>query len=220
MTNATQCGLCDELAGASLALWPTISGGVAPPRVVLENERYVAMVTVGPIVRGHCLIVPRWHRESMALADMNDCSCAEAFLHEVATLMRRVYRKEVLVFEHGSRAGASSRPCSVGHAHWHVTPTDVQASQMLMGNYSWQRVPGPFVVPTHEYLLVGDEGKNYWVAYSYTPIPSQVLRRRLANLANPESQWDWRQAPDVETTLATIADLTAGLADNKRARQQ
>lgn len=210
MLGSTKCSLCDELTGMShSALWPSIAGGAAPPRIIGENDAYVALVTIGPVVRGHCLIIPRHHTGSMTASAPDECRLGVELLCKLAANLRRIYHTGALVFEHGTGDGSTCRPCSVGHAHWHVVPTDVNAREMLIPEFTWHRVTSPLIPPIRDYLLVGNEGAEYWATYPETLIPSQILRRRLAVLVGREKSWDWRKEPGVDCILRTIADLNS-----------
>ncbi len=80
---------------------------------------------------------------------------------------------------------------------------------MLIRNYDWQRVTDPFSLSESDYLLVGEDQKEYWVAYPDAEIPSQVLRQRLAVLAGRHTwEWDWRKHTRVEEMLQSIHDLS------------
>jgi hypothetical protein len=118
-----------------------------------------------------------------------------------------IYRKPVLLFEHGAPEGSDIRPCTVSHAHWHLVPTDVGAEELLLAEYSWYECPTPWVRATGEYLFVGDTRGRYWVTYPKSRIPSQSLRRALAERMGNSLPWDWRSEPAVELALATLTDF-------------
>jgi hypothetical protein len=122
--------------------------------------------------------------------------------------MKRIYDKPPLLFEHGAPDG-SSRPCSVSHAHWHLLPATIQAEDLLLEEYNWNRVDQPFLKADREYLLVGDGENSCWVAYSNEPIPSQVLRKRFAERLGVSVNWDWRSQPSVELMSATLDDFAS-----------
>jgi len=133
------CELCDELAESQsgLALWPKLVGTDSPSRIVAEDELYVSMVSVGPIARGHCLVLPRKHRSSMSAADEHDKQFLIEFLSIFRARLARIYNRPLLLFEHGAPEGSGNRPCSVSHAHWHVVPAMIQAEDVLLDEYHW-----------------------------------------------------------------------------------
>lgn len=208
MTTARSCELCDEInrGGAGLALWPKLAGDRSS-RIVEESEHYVALVTVGPIARGHCLILPRRHRSAMSTTDDRDRRALMEFTENLRSQIEDVYGKPVVLFEHGAPEGEDSRPCSVSHAHWHLLPTTVPVGELMLRGYNWQQIDQPFVKVDREYLLVGDSRNGYWMAVSDSPIPSQVLRKHAAERMGIADGWDWRSKPAVDMVLTTLQDF-------------
>ena len=78
---------------------------------------------------------------------------------------------------------------------------------MLVKEFSWQRVPDPFVTPNYDYLLVGDSVSEYWVTWLYQPIVSQTLRIQFAKCIGRPNDWDWRANTVVDRILETISDF-------------
>jgi len=211
--TSEHCELCDELDNGSrgLALWPKLACRLTGDRVVAKSDEYICLVTAGPITRGHCLVLPRTHRSSMAAADPAEQMTLALFLRELRTLMKRVYGMPSLLFEHGAPEGsAGKRPCTVAHAHWHLVPVAIDPVDILVDHYTWCPTNNPFVAADREYLLVGNADGSYWVTYPEAEIPSQVLRQRLANrLGQIDRDWDWRREPAVGLMMTTLADFRA-----------
>lgn len=213
MAEANGCSLCRELQGSvKWGLWPQYFARDIASRVVAQNASYAAMVTLGPIVRGHCLVVPREHMKSMAAATGVQRRRAVDLLHQLSAMLRVMYRAGILVFEHGASENSMCSPCSVDHAHWHVVPTAVRATEMLRGEYSWERAADLFVSSSSDYLLVADDTNDAWVAYPDKPAPSQVLRMQLATCIGATRHWDWRAEPALDRVLGTIGDFRALLS--------
>jgi diadenosine tetraphosphate (Ap4A) HIT family hydrolase len=221
VNEVNRCELCDELAGGTrgVALWPRVAGSERGSRVVSENDAYVALVTIGPIARGHCLILPRAHRLSMSSDDERDRQLLTRLCRGLVSQMHAIYGRPALLFEHGAPEGSDRRPCTVAHAHWHVVPTTIMPEQLLMAEYSWQERTTPWVHAEREYLLVGDMRGRYWVTYPESPIPSQLLRRALAEHTGSLFAWDWRREPAVELALTTLRDFRTVGATTKDARR-
>ena len=212
MSPIVECQLCDELTAGTqgCALWPKLVGPASGDRIVLENDAYVALVTVGPIVRGHCLVVSRAHRLSMTSDDPKSRQLLTEIFQRLAARLQSIYSEPVLFFEHGAAEGSDVRPCTVAHAHWHVLPTTLKVEDLLLSEYSWSECDTPWVHADREYLLVGDACNRYWVTYPETRIPSQLLRKTLAEQSGSTRPWDWRNEPAVEVALDILADLREG----------
>ena len=104
---ADDCIFCRILAGA------------IPSTRVHEDEQTIAFMDIGPIVRGHVLVIPRAHSEN--LLD----TAPEVLAHMMRTA-RRIAQAQVeglgadginLTLAHGAVAGQE-----VPHIHLHVIP--------------------------------------------------------------------------------------------------
>jgi diadenosine tetraphosphate (Ap4A) HIT family hydrolase len=209
LSEIDQCELCDELTGGvrGHALWPKLAGWNAGSRVVAENDSYVSLVTVGPIARGHCLVVPRRHRLSMSVQSLCDRRMLADFCDRLVARMQAIYERPVLLFEHGAPEGTDARPCTVSHAHWHFVPIAIKPEELLLAEYEWVERENPWVQSDCEYLLVGDTRGRFWATYPKSRIPSQSLRRALAERTGNSLHWDWRSVPATELALATLRDF-------------
>src|SRR5581483_7342303 len=110
------CTFCAELKmGSDCALWN---------QPLAETENFVVVPSLGSLVQGWVLIVPKNH--SLSLGAMHI-----GFRKEIDTLEKRIkeslhaqYRKPVVSFEHGPSAVKHGTGCGIDHAHLHLVPTD------------------------------------------------------------------------------------------------
>lgn len=109
-------GSVEPVADPGCAFCGIVAGSV-PARVVLDEGGVVAFLDVRPVFKGHVLVVPRRHRDT--LADL-----APAELGEVMAAVQRL----AVAVESGLGAGGSwislnNRVSqSVPHVHVHVVP--------------------------------------------------------------------------------------------------
>lgn len=103
----SQCAFCSIVAEES------------PAHRLYEDDRSVAFLDIEPATRGHTLVVPRSHYET--LTDMPRSLAGDVFqtVHRVATALTSVYQLEGynVIQSNGASAGQD-----VLHAHIHVIP--------------------------------------------------------------------------------------------------
>lgn len=95
----------------------SIIDGEIPGNIVYENEEVVAFLDANPVSKGHTLVVPKKHVESIFEAKGMDYMWDS--MVEVANAIRDAYDVEAMNVSqnNGELAGQE-----VGHLHFHLTP--------------------------------------------------------------------------------------------------
>lgn len=94
-----------------------ISAGLVPAPIVYEDERFLAFLDYRPLFRGHCLLIPRAHHETLPELPVTDTGP----LFERARLLCRAV--EEATGSHGTFLAVNNRVSqSVPHLHVHVVP--------------------------------------------------------------------------------------------------
>lgn len=86
---------------------------------LLSDGQYFSITSIGALVEGWSLIIPRQHCLSMAAHYGNERLAA--FLARMLTRVESVYGKAVM-FEHGATHANSATSCGTSHAHIHLVP--------------------------------------------------------------------------------------------------
>jgi histidine triad (HIT) family protein len=96
-----------------------IVSGAVPAAKVLEDEFSLAFMDIGPLARGHVLLIPRDHYMTL---DQVPCSLASALLKHLPSLVRAVQAvtgcQGVNVLQNNGRAAHQL----VSHVHFHIIP--------------------------------------------------------------------------------------------------
>jgi len=96
-----------------------IVSGAIPCAKVLEDESSLAFLDIGPLARGHVLLIPKEHHET---ADRMPASLAAAVLKHLPALVRAVQAvtgcQGVNVLQNNGRVAHQVVP----HVHFHVIP--------------------------------------------------------------------------------------------------
>lgn len=209
------CSICSELHGASSAIWPMMGVPEGISRVLSENEKYVALVSIGPLAEGHCLVFPKHHRCTMCCDERSEEESLLQFGRSLAKELSDVFGGRVILFEHGTTDSEGHRPCSVGHAHWHLVPAAINTLDLESSEEQWFDVPSPFVRLSGEYLILGELDKGFRAYSPGEPIESQLLRKRIATALGNGKEWDWRSNPRIEVILDTIERFRRSVKSDK-----
>lgn len=110
-------------AGPDECIFCRIAGGKSPSNVVYEDERYIAFLDAFPFSRGHTLVCPKEHGET--IWDMRDGDIAELF--RVASRVSRAVVAAVGAdgFRFVQNNGEAANQV-VAHVHVHVIPVKME----------------------------------------------------------------------------------------------
>lgn len=211
------CHLCGQIEGqpAHDLIASLLPASAYTRRIVLEDQRFAVLPSLGALQPDHLLICPRVHVRSVAALAAPDLAALQQMVGRVDALLRRP-GCELLLFEHGMAATGHRVPCTVDHAHLHAVPVPAGLADGLLPALPWQAVAGglqdvPQAVAGAEYLMRWRLGRPLQVALAPPEgHPSQAMRRALAEHLQPAPVWNWRDAPRPELAHATWARLTSG----------
>lgn len=115
-----------------------IIAGELPSTKVYEDDHSIAFMDIGPVAKGHTLVIPKTHHDPLM-------ETPDAVLHRLIVLSRRIAAAQVkglgatavnLTQANGALAGQQ-----VPHIHFHVIPRrpdDSPAKNWLPGAYATQ----------------------------------------------------------------------------------
>lgn len=103
----------------SSCIFCAIAAGEAPARVVHEDERTLAFMDLFPLTRGHSLVIPKAHCDSLIDADPDDAAAIMRTAQLVAQAAMRAYAPDGLNLLQTNGAAAMQ---TVFHLHVHVLP--------------------------------------------------------------------------------------------------
>lgn len=180
-----------------------------------ENENYIAMASIGALVEGWSLIMPRAHCFSM-----RDYYSDQKFSDFVNSILPNVvaHYGKVIAFEHGANKQGSITACGTEHAHLHIVPYSNSLLQdMMKSGLSWVKCHTTEVkkiADEAEYLFyseldVGGEWDNPtgWLHVLNYP-KSQYFRRLIADQINKSDVFDYKLFPHSELSEQTRKTLS------------
>lgn len=183
-------------------------------RILIENRKFVLLPSVSPIVRGHCMIVPKF--ESFGFNHAARDSEFLDFFESVAST--NMFRKGYSIFEHGIIA-PDRYSGTVTHAHLHIIPLQKELMASLKARCKEISKSGSNnFAPISQVTDIGNCSDQ---AYSYifgqsagkTPfcttgkdIPSHVIRRVAVDVGL-DCATNWRDLGYWQRFRDTIDDF-------------
>ena len=188
---------------------------------MFESENFVVVPTVGSIVPGWVLVVPRSHFLSVGYFD-------ETLLREFIRIQNTAVKAlqecfgPVSIFEHGAVRERESVGCGVDHAHLHIVATehDLMSGVKVSGanKLQWRRAAGiqaarSCVSEQMPYIFVQPPSGGAWIG-SAEAIESQLMRKVVAAQTGQLDCWDWKAYPFSNNVRETVEKLEAWKSAN------
>jgi ATP adenylyltransferase len=205
------CTLCAELATrSSRASWN---------QPLIETKNFVVLPSLGALVEGWLLILPKRHVISMGALPIHLREEAEELERSTRTLLKARYGRRIVAFEHGPSAAKHGTGCGVDHAHLHVLPLNCDllsyTRPFIPTDLEWEPCGWAERSDAYskglDYLYLGQEGPRGLLAVS-TDFGSQVFRKAIASYLGIVDQFSWRTYPQLETVAKTMQAISAALS--------
>jgi ATP adenylyltransferase len=203
------CNFCQKFGGAP-------DREQISDHVLFESENFVVVPTIGSIIPGWLLAVPRSH--FLSIGSLHAARHHEFIrLQETAAEALRDCFGPVSCFEHGAVRERESVGCGVDHAHLHIVSTqfDLLACAKASGEAQlhWRPVSGiqaarAFVAEQMPYVFVQSLSGGAWIG-SANVIESQFIRKVIAAQVGQPDFWDWRAHPFETNVRETVLRLEA-----------
>lgn len=175
-----------------------------------NSDKFVAIASIGALVEGWSLIVPRSHQLSMR--NIYGKSEFVRFINDIIPRLLNRYGP-LIAFEHGSNKKGSITACGTDHAHLHLVPYKKSLlSEMQKSYLQWNCCHSSEIFKktgNSEYLFYAEiESEKAWdnpIGYLHvleTPV-SQFFRNIIAAQNGNAETADYRQFPYLETAKQT-----------------
>ena len=187
------------------------NGETVVNRKIYENTNFYVTVSIGALTKGHILIIPQKHYLSMGIlssALQNDLS---DLVFSLRKIMKKVYRKSIIAFEHGTGENTPMTSASVVHAHLHLLPIGISLLNCIQThNYRLMKKEN-----YNDFRSIAFKGKSYLLyqdidekLYSVEGdnFESQLFRKLICNELSL-GDWDWRNDYREKNVIETVNDL-------------
>jgi len=185
-------------------------------QVLFESQHFVAIPTLGHLVQGWLLVVPKDCHLCVGALPVQLIVELIGFLEDVVSSVRAEYGP-VAVFEHGPFQPLTVVGCGVDYAHVHVVPVKpdwslLQAAKNMSPQIHWETVSSlhdtrKYFEQSRSYLFLHEPFAVKSVIGTGPSIPSQLFRRIIANYVGRPHNFDWKQYPEHEKIQSTIERL-------------
>jgi len=203
------CKFCQKFGG-------TTSGQEASDHVLFESPNFIVVPTIGSIIPGWLLVVPRSHFLNVGSFDV---ALLQEFMRirEIAAEALRDCFGPVTFFEHGPVRERESVGCGVDHAHLHIVATEIDLPAVVKRSgetqLQWRPVSGiqatrPFVIEQMPYVFLQQSSGAAWIG-SASVIESQLVRKVIAEQAGQPERWDWKSHSFESNITRTVVELRA-----------
>ena len=196
--QAEGCVFCQALDGGSAPVVP-----VDYNARLASSARFVVLPALGPLMKGHVLVVSRDHAPSLASLGADAILEFERLVKKV----RRLYLQlggDLLEAEHGAVLAQSGGGCIV-HAHVNLLPRAGQFYNILKGVLPHLNVSLPLTnlasVVQPYILLKAADGMS---VHDASAAQSQLIRRVLCRHFGRADDWDWAVFPRLDVVEQTI----------------
>ncbi len=188
-------------------------------QILVENKSFVALASLGAIVPGWVLIIPRQRAMNLAVLNTEIFSEFVEIRGIVQDVLARHFSARIFEFEHGPSKPQGLLGCGVEQAHLHMVPLsfdliDAIIAEKPNGEITWPQTRSPWdaIEAGRDYWLARDTiGNRAVVVYPDVPV-SQGLRKIIASRTGAPDSWNYRTAPFfqnvAETQRAFISDLS------------
>ena len=167
----TKCRLCLGVRGSSSLPGPEWN------TPLFESPNFVALPSLGALVEGWLLLVPKQHFIAMGALPESLCDEMTAMKQLLWSALQECYGTSC-AFEHGPSASLRDVGCGVDHAHLHFVPTSFDlpsaVSNFVPVNTSW-RTGG-----VEDCRVAYENGEDY--LYLEQPLGRGRIARRSASL--------------------------------------
>ncbi len=180
---------------------------------ILESENFRVIPTLGAMVEGWMLLIPKDHYINLASLPESHKVEFENLVDNTRKLISNQYNSSVICFEHGAKDIYSEVGCTVDYAHLHILPFQFDLikglNELFQIKYDWQSLVSILDIAKNpkfnlkDYLLYLNDSGELKVAFGDT-IPSQLFRKVIAKYLNQSEKFDWRIYPFNENIKNTI----------------
>ena len=182
--------------------------------ILFCSANFVALPTLGALVEGWLLIVPRRHYLSIGAFSPALLDELRDFRAHVRAAIEIAYGP-VIVFEHGPAKAGNPAGCGVDHAHLHLIPWTERwrntVDRFAPVAMKWRRTLGMDELSFlhglgQDYLYFEEADGEAWITSS-AEIPSQFFRQVVAAATDQVDRYDWKGFSGDENVRATIFKL-------------
>lgn len=162
--------------------------------ILFENENIYVIPDIAPLKLGHILIITNKHYTNFFSTSIEIKSDVKKIMNNIRRLYKDIYKSDTLFFEHGSlKAGDAGS--SIEHAHLHAIPLNKNIKEKLNEIVTGTPIECNIIDNNnfnsdYSYLYIDNNTEGNYI-YKVDKLPTQFLRKFIANLLNSE-EYTWQ----------------------------
>ena len=191
-------------------------------RIILEDQYWAIMPTLGAFVEGYVLHVLKRHTQASYFCSKNEIDSLEDNITAIHDTYKRTYGTEyACIFEHGAIKEEYKSACCINHTHIHMLPSKYDVYEDVTKYLKVDRIEVSTLAECYEiirhsnmssYIMFGNPilAKYSIVNTSENVCPSQYLRQVLYKIlvgSSLDYGWDWRKNFYYDVIKKTVFDL-------------
>lgn len=175
-----------------------------------QTDHFQWIPGLGSFVEGYSLIVSKKHVLNTGCFDVDIIDELEVFIRQISKVLREIYKKGSIVFEHGSMGNRDYAGSCIEHHHIHILPAGLSRVPKVLSDNFINRGPMKSMRDLVEfnqdrlpYIYYAPPSGEHNV-FEVQILPRQYLRQVIAAECGHPRDWDWREKPFMENIKAFI----------------
>jgi len=188
---------------------------------ILESEHFKVIPSIGSIVEGWLLLIPKKHYISLCNLEVELFDELEILTQKTNSLLEQTFKKEVIIFENGAIEDKTLIGCGVDYAHLHFVPISLDIKNIIDKKYDsklqWEKINN-----LRDIKFRGNKSPYYYIQNSkeklYTNVEiaySQIIRKGIANYVGKPLMFDWKKYSFEDNINNTINKLKSSITRNR-----
>jgi len=202
------CEFCNELKSFEESRVGKIYKKYIDNRIIKQSDNFFVVPTIGQIIPGSLLILPKKHFETFAQIPIN---LIQESLSLINFFANDSVGKDFILWEHGATECTGSS-CGVYHAHIHMIPVQKKIDpENLVGENAFEDASLERILlrlkNESNYILFKNIDNRFYYNLKENcnaeRFQSQYFRKWLVSNFDLTREWDWKKYDYVESDLLT-----------------
>lgn len=205
-----KCSYCAEFSGDvdNSYYLKNVMPTIGLSRLKLETLYFYIFPSIGSLIPGHLLIVPKRHYTALSMATKSEILELEGTINELQEIYKTILKSSsTFYFEHGILDPDRSLINCVDHAHLHILPTTIDTSTLRFKtqiSLSISEIPS-IKTTTPDYIFFGNRNKSY-ISFDQDK-HAQYLRKAVHEQLHLRNHWNWRSDSQPDNIKSWIIHL-------------
>lgn len=205
MKSNTECDFCKEFQSDGSSLFEKLYSNELRSRIVLEDDSFTLIPTMGQLFENSFLIIPKNHVETISRLSKEEFKKLELFFERAKSKLSKF--GYVVAFEHGAQSDTGGS-CGIYHAHIHIMPLPSKINILNFFKDKYETTESLIYAleslkNSKEYLIAISDNNIGFLDLTTLPkkYPSQFFRKEISEHYNLDVSWNWKDYKFVESKL-------------------